>query len=177
MGGQGRQDRKSSTHELRCQQPQGEGIITDLRRRQELKNIKNTGKRQRFIHSLQRVSDVYENQTGVRLYNLNLFLRRLRKGRYWYEEDIPEDAAVMLKGYFLWDHHIVQPMWEEVRMLTGYAAAKSEQEDYWTPRLCIDGTAAWQEPCLVRFGRERYVITYKSHCVYPQRLKCIPPNS
>ncbi len=111
----------------------------------------------------------YERKAGFVPGNLRLFLRRMTSPRWGWKGVLP-DAVVILKGYFIWQSHIVQPTSAELRLIKGFPACKSEDnEKDWKPDLLLDGSPGWthEKRHVVNLGTETFVVTRDMFYVEP----------
>lgn len=127
--------------------------------------------RDRFLGAIHRVIREFEVLTGRRPLNLLLFAKQLQSERHPYSwRGVQYLGIPALKGYFIWESHVVQPSPAEISMMHGFPACKSEcftaEGASWTPCPLLNGTPVWkQQPHVVRMGREQYAVTYQDHYV------------
>ena len=127
-----------------------------------------------LIQSLCRVVAVFMHRIGHKPYNLMLLNKRLTNG-FWARCNggFLEDIVPILKGYFVWASHVVQPTVVEVELMKGYPVIKSENdiEDAWSPAQLLDGGPAWtDEPHVVVLGDEIFNVSYASHYAEPSMI-------
>lgn len=129
-------------------------------------------KRQLMIDTLNRVMCAYEEKVGYAPGNLRLFLRRITSPRWGWRMVYP-DAAVILKGYFIWQSHVVQPTAAEAEMLRGFPARKSDfsykdDSEEWKPDVLLDGSPGWEgDTHHVRLGDEKFSVSRQSFYTEP----------
>lgn len=129
-----------------------------------------------MIDALQRVMLVYDRKAGYVPGNLRLFLRRMTHPRWGWRGVLP-NAIVILKGYFVWQSHIVQPTSMELELIKGFPARKSEMvfEDdeeeaayTWAPDPLVDGSQGWTDDVhVVQLGDEVFKVTRESFYAEP----------
>lgn len=128
----------------------------------------------KLIQALCRVVLEFEVLASYRPYNLMLMKKRLTNG-FWRRTDTGflEDIDPILKGYFIWSSHIVQPTVAELKLLEGLPAVRSERlcDDEcipWAPPVRLDGTPSWtEEPHVVKLGKEAFSVGYGLHYAEP----------
>ena len=140
---------------------------------QQRENITNQHERKAglLIQTLCRVVEVFLHRVGHKPCNLMLLNRRLTNG-FWVRcsGEFLEDIVPILKGYFVWASHVVQPTVVELQLVKGYPVIKSENdsEDPWCPPQLLDGSPVWTEELhVVTLGDETFSVTYSSHYAEP----------
>ena len=116
---------------------------------------------------LARVTDEFENKCGYVPGNLQALRSHIRLGG----DQMLRLAMTILKGYFVWQSHVVQPTPREARALEGLPILRSETYgESWRPTRRLDGHRGWSEPVhVVRIGREVFRVTRLSHYHKPRR--------
>lgn len=120
--------------------------------------------KQKLTQSLKRVGDEFEAGALSRPANLGTFLRILDHPRYKWTQEY-DDAMVILKGYFVWSSHIVQPTKEEVVMMQGYPAVRSGGIDMLEGH---DMTGRWHVAGPVTIGDEQFHVERGGHYLEPE---------
>lgn len=123
-----------------------------------------------LIQALCRVVAVFLRKVGHKPSNLMLLNKRLTSG-FWSRDDgdFLDDIVPILKGYFVWASHVVQPTAEEMSLMKGFPIVKTEHdEDEWAPPRPLDGSAVWtREPHVVKLDDETFCVTRCMHYAEP----------
>ena len=119
-----------------------------------------------LIQSLCRVIGEFWFKVGHKPSNLMLINKRLTNG-FWprTDGDFLEDIVPILKGYFIWASHVVQPTDDEIELMRGFPVVRSENEDDdWSPPQLLNDEPAWSdEPHVVILGDEVFSVSYSQH--------------
>ena len=82
-------------------------------------------------------------------------------------EEVLEEAVRTLKGYFVWESHVVTATKAEIRLMRGHRAVRSDSLDrVWSPMKLLDGSPMWQdEPHVVVLGDDENADS--GTCLFP----------
>lgn len=110
------------------------------------------------LRCIRRLSEDFQSKIGFVPGNLPYLAEDLHER----DTRLLEGAMLMIKGFFVWQSHVVEPTTEELELLHGYPAERTETNDdmvTWTPFRRLDGVpASFQDVHEVVLGDEVFRV-------------------
>ncbi len=119
--------------------------------------------------TIERVLAECVDKSGFEPHNLVYWWHQLRPSG---SEEVLEEAVRTLKGYFVWESHVVTATKAEIRLMRGHRAVRSDTFDsVWSPMKLLDGSPTWQdEPHVVVLGDEVFSVARATKVQTPSAL-------